>query len=253
MLDSDNKEKKQEEHESSENLELNTLDINEKDKIDELVENEVLSNSIIMLFVIFISLSVLIAGHSILTMVKMSTDKSIPLVICPQTYDLDAPVVMSTIKDAGIVGQDRWIRGFIRRYVSAQFPRTGQDAREKFKYLVNHSKNNVAFKYQEFLDEIEEITKFIDSGNYYKFYPIDSKDIRIRNYPDTKDTWVVEIDGYLIKRSSGKEERYSPTLKYIVQAGESNMDNPEGLYVIDTSLEQITDYVAGSKKELINK
>lgn len=222
----------------------------DKEQIKDLAEQEVLSTKLVILFTIFVSLSIGIIAHAGYSVYAMLADKTIPVVVCPVEYNLDAPVVMKTIDKSSAKVTDRWIRGFMRRFITYQFPRKGVEAKPFFTYLANHSKDHVQLKYQELVDEIKQITDFIEGGFYYRFYPTDSKQMRISKNESSKNLWTVEIDGFLIKKMGNKEERYNPTLKYVVESGESNIDNPEGLYVIDANLEQITDYVSGNKTSL---
>ena len=90
----------------------------------------------------------------------------------------------------------------------------------------------------------------VKNGFYYRFYPKSDNDLRIRTVQGKNNQWIVEIDGYLIKRMSVTQERYTPTLRYTVEAGTPTIDNPEGLYVIEGDVEQITDYVSGRKESL---
>lgn len=223
----------------------------EKDKIKDLAENEVLTDKLIILFGIFIALSIAIIGHAGYSIVNMLTDKSIPVVVCPRNYELDAPVVMPTIKDSSIKVTDMWIRGFIRRFVTYQMPRKGAEVQKFFDYIVNHTEegSSINLKYLGMRDDFKSIAEYVEHGNYKMFYPVSSNEsVRIRKKSDNE--WAVEIDGYLVKRENGNEQRHSPTLKYIVKAGPANINNPEGLYVSETTTEEVIDYVSGTTKNI---
>jgi hypothetical protein len=187
-------------------------------------------------------------GHAFVSIYSLWTDKSIPLVVCPRSFELDAPVLMKTITDVeSSYIQDRWIRGFIRRYVLNSYPRTEADAEPFYTYLQNHSKGAVQTKYEAYLNQIEEIKVRIASGNTLRFYATNSQDVRIRKNANSGE-WTVEIDGYLVKNYGGRQERSIKTLRYTVEAGSATRINPDGLYVTDADLEMLTDYVSGKKE-----
>jgi hypothetical protein len=228
-----------------------SLDDSEKDKIRDLAYNEVLTDQLIILFGIFIALSFAVIGHTIYSVVEMTNDKSIPVVICPRNYELDAPVVMKTLKASTPRETDKWIRGFLRRYVTYQMPRKGAEVNKFFDYVAKHSAENTAVKnkYESMRDESKEIAEIVEHGTYYMFYPTSSTDgVRIREKGSNE--WAVEVDGYLVKRVNGNEQRYTPTLKYLIKAGAATYENPEGLYVTEANIEEITDYVAGNTKKI---
>jgi hypothetical protein len=219
----------------------------------ELLQREVESTFLSRISLIFVAFSIVYCVHSIMNIGFFLTDNSVPLVVCPRNFVVDAPVLMKPIRDEGAIVQDRWIRGFIRRYITSQMPRTAKDVEPFFKYALNHSDGLIKEKYQAFVKDKEEIQILIGSGSFYRFYPkhIDQgqPSIRIRG-TDTVGQWVVEVDGYLIKKMSNIQERYTPTLRYTVEAGKPTIQNPEGLYVIDGTFEQITDYVSNTKEKL---
>lgn len=220
------------------------------DALSQIAKREVLSGQLKTLAGLFIGLALVIIAHAIITTYKMLSDRSVPVVVCPRVYDLDAPVLMKTIDVKGLQNQDRWIRGFMRRFITMQFPRTKEDVKSFFEYVEKHSTGDINYKYQTLLKDVGDIADMVKNGFYYRFYPKSDNDMRIRTVQGTKNQWIVEIDGYLIKRMSVTQERYTPTLRYTVEAREPTIDNPEGLYVIDGDVEQITDYVSGRKETL---
>ena len=221
-----------------------------EDALEKLAQKEVLNTQLKNLAGVFIGLSLIIIAHAVSTTYNMLTDNSVPVVVCPRTFELDAPVIMNTIDAAGIKSQDRWIRGFVRRFITKQFPRTKQDAKPFFEYIIAHSKGEIKYKYQNLMQDVEGISDFIDLGFFYRFYPKSEQELRIRPVQDRTDQWVIELDGFLIKRMGDVQERYNPTLRYTVEAGTPTLENPEGLYVVAGDIEQITDYVSGRKESL---
>lgn len=220
------------------------------DALKTIAQREVLTTGLRTLAGIFIGLSLVILVHAIYTTYQMLTDRSVPVVVCPRQFDLDAPVLMKTIDAKGLKAQDRWIRGFMRRFITMQFPRTDKDVKSFFEYVENHSKGHINYKFRSLLKDVEDIKDMVKNGFFYRFYPKSPDDLRIRPVQGYENRWIVEVDGYLIKNLSITRERYTPTLRYTVETGLPTIDNPEGLYVIDGDIEQITDYVSGRKESL---
>lgn len=228
----------------------NKENLPQEDALGQIAKREILSGQLKTLAGLFIGLSLVIIAHAVITTYKMLSDRSVPVVVCPRSFDLDAPVLMKTIDVKGLKNQDRWIRGFMRRFITMQFPRNKEDVKSFMEYVVNHSTGDINYKYQTLLKDVGDISDMVKNGFYYRFYPKSENDMRIRTVQGKNNQWIVEIDGYLIKKMSVTQERYTPTLRYTVEAGSPTIDNPEGLYVIEGDVEQITDYVSGRKESL---
>lgn len=223
----------------------------DKKDTEKLIQKEVELNFFLKLIILVISLSIVYIYHSVSSIVKYVFDDSIPIVACPKEYSIDSPVLMKTMKEEGVKEKDRWIRGFIRRFILAQFPRTKDDVKKSFQYIKDHSSDDVRLKFERFLSDADKIAETIDA-NHYQFYPkISDSGYEVRIRPgESAEEWVVEVDGYLIKKMNTNEERYSPTLKYKIQAGKATISNPEGLYVVEANIERIIDYVSGKKENI---
>lgn len=216
---------------------------------EELVQFGAEKSRLITLVAIFIACSVFVIIQALWSSYQFWADDSIPLVVCPKSFDLDAPVVMNTINDTGNqYVQDRWIRGFVRRYVLNSYPRTEEDAERFFTYVRDHSAGYVRDKYQAFLNEISGIKDKIGSNNTIRFYAKNSAEMRIRRNGDTLNQWTVEVDGYMVKNVGGSEERTVRTLRYVVESVPATRHNPDGLVVIDSNLDLIVDFVSGKSE-----
>jgi hypothetical protein len=223
----------------------------DKKDADLLVKKELEYSMFIRILLVLIAICIVYIYYTINSIIKYSSDDSVPIVSCPKEYVVDAPVIMKTIKESSLKEKERWIRGFMRRFVLAQFPRTKDDVQKSFKYIKDHSLDEVYHKYNSLYADSEKISDQIESS-YYKFYPKMNNtgyELRISS-SSIEGEWFVEIDGYLIKRMSNNEERYFPTLKYKVVSGKATMENPEGLYVSEATMERITDYVSGKKENI---
>jgi hypothetical protein len=223
----------------------------DKKDTEKLIQKEVEYNFFMKLIILVISLSIVYIYHSVTSITYYLFDNSIPIVSCPKAFINDAPVVMKTLKDGGPMEKDRWIRGFVRRFVLAQFPRTKDDVKKSFLYVKEHSTDSVKYKFEKLFNDAEKIGEAIDN-NHYQFYPKTGDsgyEIRIRP-GELKDEWYVELDGYIIKKMNNNEERYFPTLKYKIISGKATISNPEGLYVSEANIERIVDYVSVKKENL---
>ena len=228
----------------------NLKNIDEKETYD-LVERDRASTRVNAVAYLFVAISLAYALHSVYSIGQYLIDDSVPLVNCPKTYALDAPVIMQTIRSDSIQSQDRWIRGFMRRFITSQFPRTSEDVTPFFKYVIEHSAGMVQRKYKSLLVEENEIKAFIGYGFNYRFYPkfTDGSELKIRKTDNPKQV-IVEIDGFLVKKMAKVTKRYSPTMKYKLEIGTPTLKNPEGITVLETDIEQITDYISGTKEKL---
>lgn len=231
----------------------------EKDSIEfsqteELIKFGSERSKLVLLISGFIAFSVFLTVHALYSIYNHWTDQSIPLTICPKSFDLDSPVIMKPINQSdSVFVQDRWIRGFVRRLVLNSYPRTAEDAEVFFAHVRDVSEGDVKRKYESFIDDISSIKIFIRAGNTIRFYPKNSADIRIRPTDGRKDQWIVEVDGYLIKDMGGSQERTTPTLRYKIEARPATRTNPSGLAVVEVEMDRIADYVSGRKVQEIKK
>lgn len=220
----------------------------EMEQVSDLIQVETHKNKFFVFVALWLAFSGFIFIHSLYSIYSFSVDKSIPLVVCPRSFDLDAPVLMNTISETkSTLAQDRWIRGFARRYILNAYPRTPDDAERFYEFVMNRSRGDVYTKYQAYMGDIDEIKTRIRSGYNIKFYPKDSSDMKIRR-GDGENRWVVEVDGYMVKNLGGKQERSTPRLRFVVESDLPTRYNPDGLYVIESNVEQVQDYVSGRKQ-----
>lgn len=218
-----------------------------KDDLKPLIEKEAATNWLMVTSGIFLAVATFLSMISLKDIFHILNDDSIPLVVCPKAYELDSPVIMRTIREASVEEKDKWVRGFMRRFMQSQFPQTSEDAEDNLNYVINHSSGAVKDKYQSYLYNLENFKALIDQKFYYSFYPTNTLDIRIRS-TGSKGEWVVEMDGFMVRSAGDKEKRTTPTLRYTVQAQDHTLKNPEGLVVVDSNILEIADYVSGRKE-----
>lgn len=226
----------------------------EKDGVDNsqvsgLVEQKTELSFLMGAIILFIASSLAIIGYSGYSIFNMLTDESIPLTVCPRSYDLDAPVILETINETNsLVAQDRWIRGFVRRYLTNLYPRTAKDVSKFYGYIRDHSDGDLYYKYEAYAANSKEIENMIDAGYSLKFYPKGMDQILIRTEEGSKSSWRVDVDGYLVKSITKLVERTTPTIKLTIKAVPPTQKNPEGLVVTTLDVETIIDYVSGRKE-----
>lgn len=222
--------------------------MSETDKVFQKInEREEASNHVVVSLMLFIGLSSFLFFHALYSIYDYAFDDSIPLVVCPRSFDLDSPVILDTI-NYNPKHQDKWVKGFIRRFTTYQFPRNKSETAKFFKYIENHTKGGLNVKYKRYNGDIEEIGKQVGMGFYYRFYPKNSQDILIRK-TNKPWQWVVEIEGYFVKTLGMKRVRSIKTIRYLVEAGKPTIHNPEGLYVLESNVDQVEDFVSGRTKD----
>jgi len=217
-----------------------------KNKDLELLEkNEKETTRLSVALSLYIAGVVFISLFSIYKIFFYLTSNEVSLVSCPKSTQLDTPVTLTPISFEDPGEQEMWIRGFVRKYVTSLFPRTGEDVKPFLDYVINHSEGTIKRKYESFKANIQDYTSLVDSGYLIKFYPKSTVGTRIRL--KEPGVWIVEIDGYMIKQMRLADERSTPTLRFTVETTQKNSLNPEGLVVTETNVEQIIDYVSGRK------
>lgn len=231
----------------------NKKDFDFKSQTQDFDEHEIERNGVLSWLILFAALSIALIFHSSYSLYKMITDESIPLVVCPRTYDLDRPVIMSTLEATNqVYVQDRWLRGFVRTYIQSLFPRTENDAETFYAYIRDHSSGQVEYKYQSYIDSLTEIKSRIKSGQLIKFYPKTGDGVRIRPTQATgvQTEWAVEVDGYYNRGYENNSERKLPTIRLTVSAAKPTQKNPEGLVVSVLKIDDtIADLMSGRKKD----
>jgi hypothetical protein len=234
-----------------------SIDIEET---NDMLERDKASSALMNVAVVFVGVALFFSLHSLVSIFHYLADDTVPLVACPRSFDLDAPVLMKSIGVQNAEVQDRRLRGFIRRVITSQMPRVEKDVVPFFQFMVSHSEGSVQDHYQSFLNGKSDITSFINAGYYIRFYPkftlaslgdnsksTDDSGLRIRK-SDKPGVFVIEQDGYLVKKMEKNQERTNITLRYEVTEGKQTLHNPEGLYVTEANVDQISDFISGNKE-----
>nr|BFD64832.1 hypothetical protein BdHM001_35130 [Bdellovibrio sp. HM001] len=194
----------------------------------------------------FMAMMFVIGAYCLISIGNKLQDETIPVVICPKTYNLDSPVLLPVVRSGSIAEKDRYVKGFIRKLVINQFPRNAEDAKEFYTYVANRSKGSFGNLYKKLSKNDKAAANLISSGFYLSFYPKDSQSIRVRA-TSAGSQWRVEIDGYMVKKMAEDEVRKVVTLQYTVESGDVTISNPEGLYVTDSNTEEYKDFISEQK------
>lgn len=220
--------------------------IEEKSELEGLFEKENNRKSAVYLSVVSISVTLALSIYATISTISLINDRTISLVECPASFENDAPVLLSTLKSSSPEKIDKWIKGFSRRFITRMFPRSKEDVEAFTKYLSDHSSGRLHKYFNSMYENKSELESFVSSGNYYSFYAKNHLEIRVR---ELGGGWVVEVDGFLTKRTKNTEIRSTPTVRIEIKKGDVTIENPEGLYVYESNIEEVVDYVTGVKKD----
>ena len=198
---------------------------------------------------VLIGLVALMIFHNLYSIYSMATDNSIPLVMCPKSFDLDRPIVLKTLEKSDKVDVDNMIKGFSLAFVMRLFPRTPEDAEPFYQYIADHTEGILKKKYEARLDSIKKIKSSIEIGNFTKLYIADSQDIKIRKLSN-EDGWKVIMKGYLHKRKIGRMEKTQPKIELDIRYVGATRENPEGFIVDKYVIRHIVDPISGEEVEL---
>lgn len=232
-------------------IEKNDKDSLESHEIDELIEKRVEEDINLTRISITVGLFILIVGFHIHSIYKTITDKSIAVFACPSEFNNDGVVKLTPLSKLDYTKLDTHIKSFVVKFANSLHPRHKDDVIPYTKYVYDHSTGAIRKEFEARLKDSEEIQAQVASGSYSKFYmkPLSYTKIRkLERTRDNRDEWVVEIPGFLHKRTDMQVTKSQPTLRLNVILGERTIDNPEGLYVVSKVLERIKDPISGNKE-----
>ena len=213
-------------------------------QIDALLERDAHFSNVHYFYMAVVSFSIVISCFGLYYGIHYIIDDEVPVVECPASYTLDAPVTLPPISKQSAKQKDSWIKGFMRRYINSSFPRKPEDVVEFLTFVANHSTGAVNVKYKNLLNASDRYKDEVLSRSI-RFYPSGNEKFRIRQIKG--DSWSVEIDGFLVKQVGDAENREQVVLKYDVEGVVQTAENPEGLVV--TYEDRIyTDFVTGNQE-----
>ena len=224
--------------------ELNSL--NSVDKIIEIEsQNKFNKDNSRIILALFVAI-ILLTAYQIMDLVF---DDSIMAYQNTTTPSLDAPVVANRLDSVSVKDVESLIRGEVRRYLRARYPKNGKEAKYLYKYVMNHSEGRTKLDFKARLQDITEISKQLDSGSVVSIYPVNSKKILIEEASSGK--WNIRIPVRRVNSIGTKgDERTEPTIEMtMVYRKPSNKESSSGLYVTNYKVAYIPNSL--SKKEII--
>ena len=214
-------------------------------EIKDLLDKDTSTNWLLVTSGIVIAASIFLSFQAITSIFRSLRDDTLPLVSCPNSYSLDAPTILRTLKSSSLREKDRFIRGFVRRAIVNQFPQSSSEAEPSLRWLVGHTTKPLRTEYEAYLDDLKKFNALIETNHFKTFYAKDVNSVRIRNV--AQGEWIVEVDGFFVVRRGEYEERTTPTLTMTIITSDSTLENPEGLFITRTNIDKISDYVSGRK------
>lgn len=166
---------------------------------------------------------------------------------------IDAPVALPKIRsDASAVHIDRWVRGFVRRYIAHYFLHpddTDVFAEKAVRWIHAHSGNKGQLRASSFARDIAGYNR-LRREKYAMFFPVnDTIGIKIRKSSSSDDTYFIEIPGTYqsFVRETG-EVFFDAKLKMVIKStsidgtpSSLGMPNLTGLDVTDGTIEFVED------------
>lgn len=177
---------------------------------------------------------------------NLKNNDQAPVVACPKSFDLDAPVTLKPLESLSAEQYEKHAFGFVRRFVTNQYPRSSSEVEASLSYLKAHSKGEIARRWLAYEEEINNYKRNLDSGKIIKVYPINGERWRISK--NGSSGFIVEFDAWVIRENGVGRESEASTVRYLIEKGPYTVDNPEGLYVMNDVIETTKDPVSGESK-----
>lgn len=180
------------------------------------------------------------------------TDDSIMVYQCPITNDLDGASKLTQITDGRTRDYETLIRGEIRKFIRAMYPKNALEAKYLWEYAYRHSKGSLKDDFEEKLEYLDKQKDQFRLGNVTSVYPSVPSDEAI-SIRESGGGWNVSIPVRRVKRFGATgDERIEPTIKMRIESYDPHIEGSEsGLYVTDFYLSYVPDSISG--KEIILK
>lgn len=230
------------------------MDEDEKDITLELAELESHKEITSHNEVIFFSISIGVILCCLAFAWGYHSDDEIQVFACPVNREMDAPVALKKVNDLDNYEAENFIRGFVRQYVRALYPKNSSEAPEHFRFITLHSLGKEKSMYAGFARDVEKIGRELDQGKTTDFFPIKpiSDPESIVMAKSDSGTWIVEIDGFLNNRTSALEDdRGAVTLRLEIVKGKARYGGSySGLYVNSVDILTMTNSVSNNQKSV---
>lgn len=202
---------------------------------------------------LLIFISLLAAVSSALMTVYLALGKDRLEVVYLQQDKIDAPTLLTKVRlDDDSVRTDRWVRGFVRRFLGYYFL-SADDSKDYASKALGwvHAHTGEAGKYRsESLASGFEKFDAMRRTKYTSFFPInDPSSLRIRQSSEDNSLIFVEIPGTFVTKTQEGESFFDSKLKLVItRVPVSGIDsglgeiNVTGLSVLDGTIEYVEDY-----------
>lgn len=192
--------------------------------------------------------NILLASYQIY--VNESDDVAISYSL-PDQRNMDAPVLLKEADRGTIRDVDTLMKGFVRQYLRARYPKNGSEARMMYEFIVKHSMGDIKKDFSARLDRIDEISRLLDSGSTVTIYPKNSEELKIRKN-GILGNWIAEFDGRYVADSGtdNSARAYVKVRIEISQGTQSIKNSPSGFYVSDYKVTYIKDGVTNELGEI---
>ncbi|MEK2647497.1 hypothetical protein [Bdellovibrio sp. BCCA] len=205
--------------------------------IAEVVATEESSKALLYVIAITIAISLAAIAINVSQAFYYSSDETISIVEMPKRSTNDSVVLARPIGMWNEKELTRHIKAFIRTYIRAQFPQSGDEVKQKSEMLVNMSSGSA---YREFRPRhllSDEFVRSIQLKGKETFYPDSMLDkVYIKKVSGFTDEWEVRVEGSMIKVLKGVEYRSKPVITYTIQKKNPTIRNPWGLTVTKVSV-----------------
>lgn len=202
---------------------------------------------------LLILVSLIAALSTAFILVYLAVDRDRLELVYLQQDRMDVPTLLPKIRsDDDAIRTDRWVRGFVRRFLAYYFLSADDStdfARKGVAWLHAHS-GDAGQDRSEALNN--DFKKYDDlrRRKFQSFFPVnDPSALRIRQSSENEDLIFVELPGTYVTRNEQGEAFFDAKIKLVVQRVPiSGIDsglgeiNVTGLSVINGTIEFVEDY-----------
>jgi type IV secretory pathway component VirB8 len=169
----------------------------------------------------------------------------------PDQRNMDAPVLLKEADHGTVRDVDTLVKGFVRQYLRARYPKNALEARMMYTFISRHSEGDIKRDFDARLDRLEEIKSKLNGGQTVNIYPKSSEDLKIRKN-GILGNWIAEFDGRYVADTgiSDSARAYVKVRLEITQGAQSIKNSPSGFYVTEYKVTYIKDGVTNEMGEV---
>lgn len=145
---------------------------------------------------------------------------------------------------------DIWFKSFVRQFMQNAFPRNSKIAKKAYEKARSLSCGSISYQFDEYIKGIDDITKIMDDGSYYRYYPDKTDTVKISKSKDD-DLWRVSFEGFLLRHTlGGQTKSYSPKFVLELEQTERTNSNPFGVCVKDFKITELKNALSGDIRDI---